>query len=97
VSKEQCKEIDDYKERWMNGPELEIIVFNHDTVWPHLVQYEFQTLDQLWPKLAEFPRGTTITYSPEFQPEEKAHAERIYAQLIHFAEDHGLQVEKRPQ
>lgn len=94
VSKEQCSEIDGYSERWKRGPELEIIVFNHETVWPHLAQYELRSLDQLWPKLAEFPRGTTITYSPQFQPEEKAHAQRIYTQLIRFAEDHGLQIEK---
>lgn len=93
VSKEQCSEIDGYSEHWKRGPELEIIVFNHETVWPHLAQYQLGSLDQLWPKLAEFPRGTTITYKPQFQPEEKAHSQRIYTQLIRFAEDHGLQIE----
>lgn len=97
MSKNQCNEIDGYRENWKHDPELELIVFNHEMVWPHLAQYELRSLDQLWPKLAKFPRGTAIAYSPQFQPEEKAHAKCIYTQLIRFAEDHGLQIEKSSQ
>lgn len=45
VSKDQCKEIDSYRDHWQHGPELELIVFNHDTVWPYLAQYELRSLD----------------------------------------------------
>ncbi len=77
--------------------ELAIIVFNHQQVRPHIAQYEFGALNQLWPKLAQLPSGTRVRYDAEYQPQDRVHAERILSELSHFAEEHGLELERVPQ
>ena len=93
VSNEQYDLIDRYDEQWKHGPELEIIFFNYAQVWPHVAQYELQSLEQLWRKLAQFPAGTKLTCTPQYGADEKAHAERVMEEVARFAEEHGLQLE----
>jgi hypothetical protein len=90
VLKEQCDEIAGFLDRWKDGPQLEIIVFNYAEVWPHIAQYEYQTLDKIWPKLAQFPAGSALTFTPEFQANEKAKGDALTSEVSRFAKAHGL-------
>jgi hypothetical protein len=59
-------------------------------VWPHIAQYEYQTLDKIWPKLAQFPVGSVLTFTPEFQANEKRQGDALTAEVSRFAKAHGL-------
>jgi len=90
VLKEQCDEIAGFLDHWKDGPKLEIIVFNYAEVWPHIAQYEYQTLDKIWPKLAQFPVGSVLTFTPEFQANEKRQGDALTVEVSRFAKAHGL-------
>ena len=90
VTREQCERIATYQCKWEKTPELEIIVFDHAQVWPHIAQYEMRSLSQLWQKLIQFPGGTTLTLVPQFGPDQAGHADRIVAEVKKFGEEHGM-------
>lgn len=90
ILKEQCDEIAGFLDHWKDGPQLEIIVFNYSEVWPHIAQYEYQTLDKIWPKLAQFPAGSALTFTLEFQANEKAKGDALTAEVNQFAKAHKL-------
>jgi hypothetical protein len=90
VLKEQCDEISGFLDHWKDGPQLEIVIFSYGEVWPHFAQYEYQTLDKIWPKLAQIPAGSVLIFTPEYQANEKAKGDAITSEVSRFAKVHGF-------
>jgi len=93
ISTEQREEVKQMEAAWKDGPKLEIIVFSHNDFWPHLAQYEYQTLESIWPKLAQFPSATVLRFSTSSDVNERKQAVAIGARVEQFAKEHQLLLE----
>jgi len=91
----QRKRVVDFEDRWKQGPELEIILFSFNEYWPHVAQYEYQGIDEIWPKLAEFPPGTVLSFHPEHQPEARGQVGALIERVQEFAKQHQLTLKLR--
>jgi len=97
VTQEQCERVEGYQAGWKTVPVVEIIVFDHEQVWPHFAQYEMQSLDSLWPKLKQWPKGTTLTCEPQFGPDQADHAESVVSEIQKFAQANGIVLNVRSE
>jgi hypothetical protein len=92
------QQLDDYLKLW-DGPGVTISIEHGSQPFPfhaRVAQYEFQSMDALKQKLAQFPSGTKFLVSRP--PVESPANDQTLADLRTFLTSHGMSLaeEKRP-
>jgi hypothetical protein len=88
-AEDDCHTVQWLAEQYSEPPLIDFTYISGDQCWAHVNQYEFESLDALKHKLAQFPRGTAFRW--QYSGDQKD-GERILGELRSFFGDRGMTI-----